>query len=282
MSSELLPRLQSLIRAEAEQQRYELRKQWSLPLPERVARGYAIEGLEVTAIRPDGTLLLSCQTNDSRFREGDFLAIHRGDPETPERLSGVLEYDDETELEIDLTEGNIDILKTNPTGWIVDEDMLDLSRFYLEALDQVADRLLGRERILPLLYGEKGPNIDYARYSRSWEDAMAAGLNESQAEAVAQRYAASGHRPGSSDRVPGGVAPVVRGGAKPAPVGRRARCADRGEHAQGIHGGHPRRAAAGLHVCGGCARGDQRFDRISHGSYNETRPCPFTRSHSPA
>jgi DNA replication ATP-dependent helicase/nuclease Dna2 len=78
-------------------QRYELRKQWSLPLPERVARGYAIEGLEVTAIRPNGTLLLSCQTNDSRFREGDYLVINRGDPETSERLSGILEYDDKTD-----------------------------------------------------------------------------------------------------------------------------------------------------------------------------------------
>lgn len=158
-------------------------------MAERVARGYAIEGLDVTSIRPNGTLLLSCQTNDSRFREGDFLVIHRGDPETPERLSGVLEYDDETELEVDLTDGNVDFLKTNPTGWIVDEDMLDLSRFYLDALDQVADRLLGRETILPLLSGEKGPQVDYARYSRSWEDAISAGLNESQAEAVAQGYA---------------------------------------------------------------------------------------------
>jgi DNA replication ATP-dependent helicase Dna2 len=177
MTSALLPRLQSIIRAEAEQQRFELRRQWSLPLPERVARGYAIEGLDVTSIRTNGTLLLSCQTNDSRFREGDFLVIHRGDPEALERVSGVLEYDDETELEVGITEGN------------VDEDMLDLSRFYLDALDQVADRLLGRETILPLLSGEKGPNIDYARYARSWEEAMTAGLNESQAEAVAQGYA---------------------------------------------------------------------------------------------
>jgi hypothetical protein len=72
MSSALLARLQFLIRAEAEQQRYELRKQWALPLAERVARGYAIEGLQVSSIRPDGTLLLSCQTNDSRFLRGRF------------------------------------------------------------------------------------------------------------------------------------------------------------------------------------------------------------------
>jgi DNA replication ATP-dependent helicase Dna2 len=189
MTSALLPCLQSIIRAEAEQQRFELRKQWSLPLAERVSRGYAIEGLQVSSIKKDGTILLSCQTNDSRFREGDYLVIHRGDPETPERLSGVLEYDDETELEIDLTEGNIDQLKTNPLDWIVDEDMLDLSRFYLDAIDQVADRMLGREVILPLLSGEKGPNVDYARYARSWEQAIASGLNESQAEAVAQAYA---------------------------------------------------------------------------------------------
>lgn len=188
-SSSLLTRLRGFIRAEAEQQRFELQKQWALPLAERVARGYAIEGLHIHTIRPDGTLLLSCQTNDSRFREGDFLALHRGDPEDPQRLSGVLEYDDETELEISLKGGNLLQAQETPSGWIADADLLDLSQFYLDALDQAADTHRGRERILPLLLGELAPSVDYARYERSWEAASAAGLNDSQAEAVAQAYA---------------------------------------------------------------------------------------------
>jgi DNA replication ATP-dependent helicase Dna2 len=186
---EFLERLRQLILSEAEQQRFELRRQWSLPLRQRISGGYAIEGLRVHDFRKDGVVLLACQRNDSRFREGDYLVLHRGDVESTVRLRGVLEYDDETELAISLSSGNVQQLKDQPSGWIADEDMLDLSVFYLNTLDQAADRLVGRQLILPLITGDKAPGVDYARYERSWEAAVAAGLNETQAEAVAQAYA---------------------------------------------------------------------------------------------
>jgi len=67
--------------------------------------------------------------------------------------------------------------------------MLDLSGMFLDALDQVGDSLRGREVILPLLNDELTPKVDYAKYERAWETAQAAGLNESQCEALAQSYA---------------------------------------------------------------------------------------------
>lgn len=185
----LLERLRHIVASEAEAQRRQLQAQWALPLAERVGRGYAVEGLRLRAIRPDGTLLLACQTNESRFREGDILVLHRGDPQGMDAVQAILEWDDETELELTMDRGNPGFLRDQPEGWIADESMLDLSAFYLDALDEVADSTRGRERILPLLSGERGPGVDYARYERSWEAAHAAGLNEDQAEAVAQSYA---------------------------------------------------------------------------------------------
>jgi len=185
----LLRRLRQLVQSEAETQRIELERQWSLPLYERVGRGLAIEGLHLEALQPPGLARLTCASNESRFREGDYLVLHRGDPAGPEALQGVLEYDDETHLEIELNSGNFALLHEQPEGWIADESGLDLSSFYLEALDSAADTLRGRERILPLLSGQLGPGIDYARYQRAWETGQQAGLNESQAEAVAQAYA---------------------------------------------------------------------------------------------
>jgi DNA replication ATP-dependent helicase Dna2 len=113
--------------------------------------------------------LLSCRINDSRFRDGDLLILHRGDPEGQDALRCVLDYDDETQLELLFLKGNLFSIKDQPDGWIADEDFLDLSSFSLDALDQVADTMRGREIILPLLAGEKSPDIDYAQYQRSWE-----------------------------------------------------------------------------------------------------------------
>jgi len=136
-----LDRLRQLILSEAEQQRYELRRQWSLPLRQRIAAGVAIEGLRLSDFRKDGIVLLTCQRNDSRFREGDYLVLHRGDVSDENgkiRLRGVLEYDDETELAIRLSSGNVQNLKDQVSGWIADEELRDMSMFYLGALDQAA------------------------------------------------------------------------------------------------------------------------------------------------
>ena len=81
------------------------------------------------------------------------------------------------------------LLADQPQGWIADESMLDLSPFFLDALDEVADTGRGRDRILPLLSGAIEPTLDYARYERGLEAAYLSGLDESQSEAVALAYA---------------------------------------------------------------------------------------------
>jgi DNA replication ATP-dependent helicase Dna2 len=185
----LLQRLRRFVHAEVETQRSELHRRWALPLAERVGRGRALVGLQVEKVAGEGLVRLHCDTNESRFREGDLLVLHRGDPIGLEAVQCLLEYDDETILEVTCTSGNIAALLEQRSGWIADESILDLSRFYLEALDDVADTVRGRELILPLLGDEKRPTLDFEAYQRSWENACRAGLNESQCEAVAQAYA---------------------------------------------------------------------------------------------
>lgn len=188
-STTLLQRLRQFVHTESEIQRIELHRHWALPLPERVSRGRALVDLRVEKIGGEGVVRLHCDANESRFREGDLLVLHRGDPIGPEAVQCLLEYDDETILEVTCTSGNIAALLEQRSGWIADESMLDLSRFYLEALDDVADTTRGRDLILPMLGDEKRPSLDFEAYQRSWEDAYQAGLNESQCEAVAQAYA---------------------------------------------------------------------------------------------
>jgi len=184
----LLQRLRDFVNSEFATQFTNLERQWALPLGERVNRGYAIEGLKVENI-DNHIIRLSCQTNESRFREGDFLVLHHSTPTGLEAAQVLLEYDDETLLEVSLQSGNPFFLQNEPQGWIADESTLDLRHFHLDALDEVADTLRGREIILPMLGGDRSPQIDFARYERASKQAQDAGLDPSQAEAVAQAYA---------------------------------------------------------------------------------------------
>jgi len=62
-TTDLLNRLRQFVRVEAETQYTTLDQQWSKPLSERVAKGWAIEGLRVDHVEK-GLIRLKCDTND--------------------------------------------------------------------------------------------------------------------------------------------------------------------------------------------------------------------------
>ena len=188
-AADFLRNLRRYVQREAETQNEALTRQWAYPLGERVARGWAIEGLEVESFQNE-TLRMRCVTNDSRFREGDLLVLHRGKPTDPTALHVELQYDGEDELEFTLLRGNPYELSQHPNGWIADQDWFDTSSFYLNALDQVSDTLRGRNRILPMLFGNTQPKIDFARYDRAADYLVQnTFMDESQIQAAALAYA---------------------------------------------------------------------------------------------
>jgi len=64
-------------------------------------KSWAIEGLHIEHFEK-GLIQLRCDTNDSRFREGDLLILHHGGPKDTDALHVELQYDGETELEASL------------------------------------------------------------------------------------------------------------------------------------------------------------------------------------
>ena len=80
-----------------------------------------------------GIIRLRCASNDSRFREGDLLVLHRGDPRHPDALHIELQYDGETELEASLIRGNHVLLTVEPEGWLADQDPFKFSRLSIRA-----------------------------------------------------------------------------------------------------------------------------------------------------
>jgi DNA replication ATP-dependent helicase Dna2 len=187
-TADFLQRLRKFVQDEADSQWQALDRQWSRPLGERVAKGWAIEGLRVVGF-DKGIARLVCASNQSRFREGDLVVLHQSHPADPNALHFDLYYDGENELEAGLIKGNPYFMTSKPEGWTLDQDWFDSSPFYLSALDTAADSQLGRSTILPLLQGALTPKIDFARYERARESLRETNLNESQIEAVAQSYA---------------------------------------------------------------------------------------------
>ncbi|MFA5810118.1 MAG: AAA domain-containing protein [Thermoleophilia bacterium] len=186
-----LERLRELIIDERETSKRTIHRIWSTPIPARVGKGYAIEGIEIGEIGLDGTVRLQCSRNQSRFREGDDLCLNRGDPFSPPSIMVKLEEDNGTDLVVSPDDMGIPWgqLMGDRTGWILDQGLVDLSAFYLEAIQTVGETAIGRERILPLLMGEVHPAIDTSRMERGLAQGEEEGLNWTQAEALALAYA---------------------------------------------------------------------------------------------
>jgi len=185
----LIRELKRFIIGEADNERSRLHRQWSLTLNERVASGKAIIGLNVIDILLNGDIHLRCSTNNSRFREGDFLVLHRGTPFDQRKIQVSLNEDNETDLVVYFDGwGDINLLIEQPTGWIADEGMLDLSDLYIEAIDELSDSKRGRDIILPLLTNDLQPYLEFQLYENGFQKGIEASLNESQAEALAAGY----------------------------------------------------------------------------------------------
>ncbi len=158
------PSLERLVKDEFRAQWRHLYTTWEKPLPERVASGHCVEALEISKILPNGELQLHCAINRSRFREGDLLCSSQGDPRVQPATLVTLELDEETDLVVFPSDERVPVeeIARLRDGWTLDVGMLDLSAFYLEAINQLGETTVGRERILPFLMGKMTPKIDQA------------------------------------------------------------------------------------------------------------------------
>lgn len=188
---QFVERLRRAVIQEAAAERQRITAVWNKPQAERVGDGQAIEGLRVVSVDPLGGIQLSCERNQSRFREGDVLCLNRGSPLSQPSWTVTLEQDDETEMLVLPTEevADLGVVESMPEGWVLDEGYQDLSAFYLDALAEAGDSLVGIQRILPLLMNQVSPRAAAEVYARGFAAAEEVGLNEEQAEALAQAYA---------------------------------------------------------------------------------------------
>lgn len=183
--------LERKVRAEARHGWDKARKQWEKPLPERVLSGRAIGWLRISSVeivRKTKLVHFHPSAEDMAiFREGDKVRMSLNDPDGGDFIEAMF---------LGLTEKGLSV--TIPMardlqiqdGWTLDETMIDLSDFYLKALDEMATTSHGRDVVLPALLNGVGDAVDFeahADFSDALEDS---GLDDSQTDGVAMCLAA--------------------------------------------------------------------------------------------
>jgi DNA replication ATP-dependent helicase Dna2 len=183
--------LERQVRAEARHGWDKARKRWEKPLPERVAAGRAIGWLRVseTEILRNRSLVhfVPSLEDMALFREGDRVRMSLNDPDGPDFIEAMFLGLTEKGLSVSVPQdANVQARE----GWSLDEQMFDLSDFYLRALDEVATTAHGREVVLPALLDGRGEEIDLDAHSEFSDALEDSGMDDSQVDAVAMCLAA--------------------------------------------------------------------------------------------
>ena len=183
--------LERKVRAEAQHGWEKARRQWAKPLPERVEACRAIGWLEISSIETTPTRKLvhfHPSVNDMAiFREDERVRMSLNEPDGGDFIEATF---------LGLTEKGLSVSVPRGTGipvtggWSLDEGIVDLSDFYLRALDEMATTAHGREVVLPALIGGAGEEIDLDAHGEAVAALEGSGLDDSQVDAVAMCLAA--------------------------------------------------------------------------------------------
>ncbi len=177
--------LESNIRAESRHGWENARKRWERPLGERVASCRAIGLLEVAEMEEsDGEWLVHFHPSEEDiafFREDDRVRLSLNDPDGPGWNKAVFLGLTDKGLTVRI-ERRLD----EREGWTLDEDHLDLSGYYLKALEEMAKSEHGRTLVMPVLNGEGNEECDLDAFDEAKEGMADAPLDDSQADAVAR------------------------------------------------------------------------------------------------
>jgi len=138
--------LRVFVRNEHEAQRSALARVWAMPIEQRIEDGRCVAGGRVSTYKPPQGIVISFPANDSRFRDGDFVRLSRGNPEAPICEAVVVRAEDEwIELEVWGKSPQGLGLESAAGDLQIDESTLDLERFYQGAIEDLGKSEVGRE-----------------------------------------------------------------------------------------------------------------------------------------
>jgi len=181
----LMERLSAFVRDEQEAVHRHLGDLWCRPIGEKLEAGWSQRFLRLEPADDPGTLWACPDEGESRFREGDLMVLHRGNP-FDELLGRGFSLEAEHEHRWLLRGRHIgEVLKASAGApCFADPDAIDLSPLYERALDEVAQSESGQQVLLPLLSGSLAITFDPCQVDQGEQQALRRGFNPRQAEAV--------------------------------------------------------------------------------------------------
>ncbi len=182
---QVLKELRSFVEEEHEANFAKLYETWEKPLSLKLETGET-QRLVSIKIEDKNHLLVTLSGNDSRFREGDMICLHSGNPKEESFIrQAVIEHENDREW---LLRAEIDksVIAEIAMEFYADIDAMDLKQFFDKSLDDVASTSNGQNIILPLLSQEMNANSIFTdNYDDAADLAEEAGLNDQQIHAVA-------------------------------------------------------------------------------------------------
>ena len=189
--------LDRTMRREIAIQRSSIEELWALPLAERVRDGRSLGLLDLVAATDDHVRLVprstAAETAHCSLREGDFVRLSQDSPQSPTSHCIFLGEDHDG---IHLHRWKGTSKPASGPGWTIDPDFIDLTDRYAEAINALAETVKGRDRILPLLMGEVGSQLESELFDETMESLSeppepdAPKWHDSQQEAIATCVAA--------------------------------------------------------------------------------------------
>nr|WP_281459397.1 AAA domain-containing protein [Pseudomonas sp. P13] len=187
----LIKKLFEFVHAERDANLHQLLQTWQRPLHQKLEKGLT-QGFTRLEKADNATCLWAyLDDSESRFREGDMLRLHLGDPSTGllcARMTFEREEDGRWLLSEKLANTVWDNYQDGPC--YADVDALDLTPRYEKALEDIADSINADNVIIPLL--SDSPVITFNDRDLDYAESFAIKnqCNEHQARAVAMAFAA--------------------------------------------------------------------------------------------
>lgn len=190
-TEKVLRKLERFIEQEQTMANEQLLKSWSRPLVERLQKGLSQRFKGLSIDEDKNRVRVYLDGGESRFREGDLICLHRGDP-VQDIMARYMSFekDDEDSWLLRGRASTALLLQGYEGGsFFADADGMDLSAYYERTINDLRDMPNGA-RILAL-FGE-APEISFneADYEYAEDLASKEGFNDNQTQAIALAYAA--------------------------------------------------------------------------------------------
>jgi DNA replication ATP-dependent helicase Dna2 len=188
----LLAQLRDFVYKERDIAFARLLETWELPMDQKLEKGLAQRFRGLAPGPEPGTAWASLDGGESRFRQGDQLCLHAGSPlPAPLARQVAFESEEETRWLLRFKDVAQVIAQCGHGRVYAEQEAIDLTPMFEQALREISESAAGRRLILPLLEGQLPFQFNLLDDEFAYMVAKEHGLNDLQAEAVGKAYSAT-------------------------------------------------------------------------------------------